>query len=432
MKKALISALFWGNLLAILYFWWQGSSEFVLSQNISQLLVALGRVTGLLAEYFILVELILISRIPFIEREYGFDVLNKYHRWFGYFLGIFILSHPILLTYGYSSLLGLSLKHQFLGFFQSNDIVQAVMGLAIFIFVIIASLPFIRRKLKYESWHIMHLFMYVAIALVLSHQLEATTATHGGGLLYWIILNFTIFGAFGFWRFLKPLLTFNKHRFFIEKVVKENDNVVSIYISGRNMEKFKFESGQFLNVLFLNKGFLQPHPFSFSAPYNGKEIRISAKNVGDYTARLESLSIGTKVIIEGPLGRFTEKASKHNKYLLIAGGIGITPIRSLVESLTGKNKDTILIYGARTPEDAVFKTELEKINANVKYVFSNYEGVDHEKGYIDENKIKNLAPDFKERDIYICGPTQMMDSIIKTLKHLGVKSSRIHYEKFSF
>lgn len=432
MKKALTSAIFWANIFVILYFWWQGSSEFILSQSPAQVLVALGRIAGLLAEYFILVELILISRIPFIEREYGFDVLNKYHRWFGYFLGAFILSHPILLTFGYSSLQNITVAHQFLVFFQSDDILNAFIGLLVFIGVIIASLPFIRRLFKYESWHFVHLFMYLAIALAFGHQLEGATVNHGGFLYYWFVLNFAVFGAFGIWRFLKPLVIFNRHRFFIEKIVKENNNVVSIYISGQNMENFKFESGQFLNVIFLNKGFLQPHPFSFSAPYNGKDIRISAKMLGDYTSKLEGLKEGIKVIIEGPLGKFTEKVAKYNKYLLIAGGIGITPIRSLVESLNQKNKDIILIYGVRTPEDAVFKSELEKITNNIKYVFSNYEKGEHESGYIDESKIKKIAPDFKERDIYICGPTKMMESVIKTLKHLGAKSSQIHYEKFSF
>jgi hypothetical protein len=98
--------------------------------------------------------------------------------------------------------------------------------------------------------------------------------------------------------------------------------VYSVYITGKNLEKFKFNPGQYLHVSFLTKGLWAPHPFSISQAHNGRTIRISVKNSGDHTSRINTLKAGTKVFLEGPFGRFTPAVAKTNKYLFIAGGIG--------------------------------------------------------------------------------------------------------------
>jgi ferredoxin-NADP reductase len=133
--------------------------------------------------------------------------------------------------------------------------------------------------------------------------------------------------------------------------------------------------------------------------------------------------VGTKVFLEGPFGRFTPAVAKTNKYLFIAGGIGITPIRAMIEMLAREHADMLLLYGNRTEQEIAFKDELSQLIPNTHNIIA---------GRIDEEKIKQLAPDFASRDIYLCGPPPMMNSIITILKNLGVPRSHLHYEKFAY
>ncbi|MEK7120496.1 MAG: hypothetical protein AAB840_00195, partial [Patescibacteria group bacterium] len=124
-----------------------------------------------------------------------------------------------------------------------------------------------------------------------------------------------------------------------------------------------------------------------------------------------------------------------NKVLFLAGGIGITPVRSLFEDNLKKGRDAKLIYANRSEADIVFKKELEdlqnKYGVPVVHVLSDKASISGEIGYIDEEKIKRLVPDFRERDVYVCGPVPMMDSLMGILRKIGIPGDKIHFEKFS-
>lgn len=201
------------------------------------------------------------------------------------------------------------------------------------------------------------------------------------------------------------------------------------------MEDFYWRAGQFISVRFLAKGFwLQSHPFSFSVAPNGKMIRITIKQLGDFTNKIAKIPTGTKVFIEGPFGVFTADPDKNKKYLFIAGGIGITPIRAILEELPHATKK-ILLYGNRTERDLVFKKELAELsfarNISVYPVISDDKNFSGEKGIITASLVKKLVPNFKEFVVYICGPKPMMDGIYGELRSFGVKKNNIHLERFS-
>jgi len=432
MNKLVIGAIFFINLAVLLTFWWLGSGYF-LTAGTATLLIALGRLAGLLAEFTIMLQLILISRVPFVEKTYGFDKLNRLHRRVGYSFGASILIHPTLLILGYAKLNDLSLVRQLLDFITNwEDVLKAVIGLSILLIVVFLSLPTIRKMFKYETWHASHLFMYVAIFFFFSHQVNTADVSGGVAFYYWYIVNFTVFGLLVLYRFLHPFILYHKHKFTVLKVVEETHDVTSVYITGKNMADFKYDAGQYLHVSFFTKKLWQPHPFSLSVAQNGAYIRLSIKAVGDYTSLTHKLNPGTKVLLEGPFGRFTEKVAKKDKYLFIAGGIGITPIRSMIEYLSPKKKDMILLYANKTAKDIAFKDELQKLPARHVDILSIEPESGFEKGYIDEEKIKRLSPDFIDRDIYVCGPPPMTDSILLILKKIGVPASQIHFEKFAY
>jgi predicted ferric reductase len=426
-RRLVLYALFFINLGIIGFIWWSGSHSLLVNQ--SGVAIAFGRLAGLLMEYFILVQLVLIGRMKPIEREFGHDKLNRIHRTLGYSLAGVLFCHPFLLTLGYAWKNNNSLLGQFMSFLTNwEDVALAAAALIIFVIVICISIAVIRRKLRYETWYFSHLALYVAIFLALDHQTQTADVSFGWPLYYWLTLNYLIFGLLLLYRFIRPLYLFYRHRFEVEKVVIETHDVQSVYIRGRNLAQYKFEPGQFVNVTFLRRGMWYTHPFSFSAAPNGEYLRLSIKRSGDFTSQIQNLKPGTKVILDGPLGRFTTRAATQSKFLLIAGGIGITPVRSLAEELAATKKDFILLFANKTEGDVVFKTELEQLAPPDRWhnIYS------AEGQYVDAAKIKTLAADFMEREVYLCGPPPMLKGVRQVLLDLGLPPKQLHYEIFAY
>jgi predicted ferric reductase len=179
------------------------------------------------------------------------------------------------------------------------------------------------------------------------------------------------------------------------------------------------------------------HPFSFSSAYNGKFIRLTIKNVGDYTSKIAALAPGTRVLVDGPLGLFIEKRASREKYLFIAGGIGITPLRSMMESIiAGGGKDIVLLISAKTEKDFVFRNEIEAMKREAPalkvYYIVSAPTPGYESGRLDKEKIVRLVPDFFSREVFLCGPPPMMDSVVKNLSEIGFSPKHVHFEQFAF
>lgn len=451
-KKILIYTFGLLNLLVIIVMWWSHSGGLVTSGKQSEILIGFGRITGLLGEFFILIELILIGRITWLEQLFGFDQMNKIHRWIGYGILTFFIGHPVLTILGYAERNGVGSITQFLTFIHIGEYLRGLIGFILFFVVILLSYPIIKKKFRYETWYFAHLLMYLAIGLVIGHQTFADIVTipqepalHGftlGGdvsaglaLYYWFVLNYGIFGVALAYRWIKPLYLLYRHRFYIHKVEKETSDVYSIYITGKDMKKYHFQAGQYANLTFFQKGMWFTHPFSYSCAPNGKYLRFSIKSLGDFTSEISKLTIGTYVLIDGPMGLFTENQAMTEKFLLIAGGIGITPLRALIEVLSDRGKDVVLLYATKSATDIAFKAELESMSKKHHFVISQIieDGTTlYEKGRIDKEKIARLVPDYLERDAYVCGPTPMMKAVVTHLQELGVPKGQIHFEKFSY
>lgn len=404
-------------------------------------LIAFGRVTGLMAQYLLLMEVVLIGRIRVLEEAYGFPVLNRLHQVIGKGLLVCILAHPLLLTIGYGARTSLGIRGQFFDFVQNwEHVLTAVIGLMTIIVAGILSFRWVKKRLRFETWYGTHLLMYIGIALVFRHQMESGDMANPSFLQFWLSLNGIGFGFVLLYRLFRPIALWLRHRFAVSAIRQETPNVVSLIISGRAMDRFRLEPGQYANFHFFG---LAPrwasHPFSFSAAPNGRDLRVSVKRLGDFTNALPQIKIGTGVIIDGPLGRFTLSAMKTNKCLLIAGGIGITPIRALIDEAMERGKETILLYAARTPADLVFRSEIEtvaRMSANhlrVIYFVESQEGDEGcLVGRIDENCIRKHVETLHDRDAYVCGPPIMMEGAIKTLRKLGMPKNQIHSERFSW
>lgn len=404
-------------------------------------LLAWGRLAGLLAVLAILFQLMLVGRVRWVERCYGMDRLTRLHHVSGFALVLLLLLHPILVTFGHAMQADLSYWEQIADFCKTwRGLLTAVIGLSLMIGAIVFSVLVLLKRVRYELWYATHLVLYVAFGLTVLHQVVSGSdlTDHPAFKLYWIALYAFVFVNLAAYRFARPLLTFARHRFVVTQVVPEAGDVTSVYIEGKQLETFRVESGQFMIVRFLADGFRwEAHPFSMSCLPNGKHLRLSIKRLGDFTRRIPELKPGTPVLIDGPHGVFTSRKCSSSKALLIAGGIGVTPIRSLAEELVESGHDVVMIYGNRNSGTIVFKRELDELAAQAGskfhrvYVMSDDPAWPGEKGRVDRERIARLVPDLVDRDIYLCGPPVMMKGVRTALASLNVPASRIHDERFA-
>lgn len=424
----------WGVTLSFLVlFWWSSSGGLFLVGDAASLYTAIGRLSALLAVYAVLMQFFLIGRVRWLERAFGFDALSRVHHWGGYAVVGFIASHLFFTTLGWAMRADVGFFSQFLQLIFLDDVFLALIAVVFFIGVALLSVAIVRKRLPYELWYVTHLLVYVAIVFAWGHQLELGGDFAGNIMfqLYWYALYILSLGSFVWYRFLVPFWLFIRHRFFVSRVVKENDQVVSIYISGKFMQLFQIQAGQFIVVRFLRKDlFWQAHPFSLSRSFDGKELRITVKNLGDFSGVLGTLVPGTSVFLEGPYGSFILPQDPGRKYLFIAGGIGITPICALTQEARARGDDVVLLYGVRTSRESVFHNEFKEAAPKMHIVCSEEMDAMGVKKRITLPFIRERVPDYTDREIYICGPQGMIVSLRKQFLKDGIDASRIHYELF--
>jgi predicted ferric reductase len=398
---------------------------------------ALGQLTGLLGTYAVLLELLLMSRLPWLERYAGLDRLAVWHRWTGFAAVDLLLVHTIAITVGYAAASRQSLAGQTLDFIRhSPDVLMAFGALAAFLAVALTSMRRARRKLDRESWYFVHLYAYLAVALAFAHQLAVGSdfVDDRAARLWWVALYVAVGGAIVGARVVTPAVVNLRSRFHVERVVREAPGVVSLHVRGHHVDRLAAQGGQFFHLRLLTRnGWWRSHPFSLSAQPTAHLLRFTIKELGDHTGRLQRVRPGTRVFLEGPFGTFTAASRTHAKVALIAGGIGITPLRAILDTLPGGSGDLTLLYRSATPADVVFDRELQwfadKRVVTVHHLIGTDIGDDHT-DQLGIPALRSLVPDIDRRDVYVCGPPPLLQALRRRLRHLGVPRRHIHCERF--
>ena len=403
-------------------------------------LTAAGQLTALFGTYLILIELILMSRSPWLDQLFGMDRLAAAHRWIGFAAVWLLVAHGVTTIVGYGLGAGQNaIAEAWILATTYPFVLWAVAGMALFGVVAVSSVRAARRRLSYETWHGIHLYAYLAVALTFAHQLAvgADFTDDPVARLYWIGLYVATAGVLVAFRFGQPIRLSLRHRLRVANVVREGPGVVSIYLAGRDLDQLAIRSGQYLNLRFLTRdGWWRGHPFSISAAPNGQWLRVTVKDLGDDSGGLQRIPVGTRVYAEGPYGGLTDTRRTRSRVLLIAGGIGITPLRALLEELPARPGELTLIYRARRPEDVVFRAELDSIarlnGATVHYLVGQRGSWAVPNDPLGPAALSSLVPDARERDVYLCGPEPMMEAVRRTLRVLGVPTKQIHSERFAY
>lgn len=407
-------------------------------------LAAIGQLTALYGTFLALVGILLMSRAPFIDQVLGSDEASRIHRLAGFASVWLIAAHAIASTVGYSGLSTVPTLGEVWDQIYTFTVLEegglgATVALALLIVVAVISVRAARMRMAYETWYGIHLYVYVAMALGFLHQLTIGTdfVTDELARTTWIALYAVAFVPLILFRFVEPLLRNLRHRFYIEKVVIERDGVASLWISGSAMHKLPVRAGQWFGIRVLNgKGWWRSNPFSLSAGPDGQHLRFTIEALGDRTRELQRVKPGTRVFLEGPYGILTGAVRTREKVLLIAGGIGITPLRALLEVLPVRRGDMALLYRAPTNASVVFKKELNRIaevrGARVDLVTGSRDQFTFNDDPLSPGGLWAAYPDIRERDIYLCGSPRMMATVEKSLRDIGVPHSQIHLERFSW
>ncbi len=248
----------------------------------------------------------------------------------------------------------------------------------------------------------------------------------------WALLYTYVFALVLLHRVLAPLRQATRHRLRVAAVVPESAGVVSIVVEGRHLAELRAEPGQFFRWRFLTPDtWRTAHPFSLSAPPTDDRMRLTVKALGAGSAQLQSIAVGTWIVAEGPYGAMTAARRTRRNVLLIAGGVGITPMRTLFETLPVlPGQDLALLYRARGPQELIFRAELEQIayqrGARLHYLVGN------DADCLSASGLRRLVPDLTERDIYMCASPRMSDAVRESLHEAGLPAGQLHEERFAF
>jgi predicted ferric reductase len=403
------------------------------------LATAAGQLTALAGTDAVLFQLLLMARVPWLERYIGLDRLAVWHRWNGFAAVVLLVAHTALTTMGYAQGAHISLFAQTRDFVSHYpDVLMAFVGLGLLIAVAATSVRVARRRLRRETWYWIHLYAYLAVALSFAHQLAVGTdfSNDPAARAWWVALYAGVFGAIALWRIGEPIRFNARHQLRVHGVVRETPGVVSIYLRGRDLDRIHAQAGQFFLWRFLTRdGWWKANPFSLSAAPSSRRLRITVKELGDRTHDLQAVRKGTRVIAEGPYGTFTTDLRTRRRVVLIAGGIGITPLRALLASMPAAPGEITLVYRAVSADDVLFRDEITEIGTRRGVVLHALLGAEIGDDLTDQlgiPAIMRLVPDVRDRDVFVCGPPAMVDAVRRRLHRIGVPAEQIHFERFEF
>ena len=403
--------------------------------------------TGLLSQVLMILMVLFMARIPWVEQSWGHDVLARRHKWMGYVSFWLAIVHTALFALDrikrQPSEWPTALWHLFV---TDPWMLWATLGTLAIIGVVVTSIQIARRRQRYESWHLLHLYSYLGMALVLPHEIFDGTHFHETWTqVFWWSLYFGSLAAVLIWRVAMPLWKSWRHRLVVEDVVSETPSAFSILLRGRDLNRLGTKSGQFFIFRFLGSpGWTRGNPYSISAGPTNDHLRITLEATGDGALRARTLKPGSRVLIEGPYGTMTADRRRHPRMLMLAAGVGITPFRALLEDSSYAPREATLIYRYTEDEHAIFLGELTtlayqrgielvllpgKRRNDGSWLPADVEGTDAE---TDVEALLRMVPDIAERDVFACGPVPWLKSVHRAANRAGVKTRDFHQEDYAW
>ncbi|MFD8815012.1 ferric reductase-like transmembrane domain-containing protein [Streptomyces sp. NPDC059627] len=395
---------------------------------------ALGRVTGMLSGYAMVVVVLLSARIPPLERALGQDRLIVWHRRLAPWGLYLLLAHAVLITVGYARAARTGILAE-IGqlLWTYPGVLSATVGSALLLAAGVTSYRRARRRMKYETWWAVHLYTYLGLGLSFVHQIDtgAPFVGHPLATAWWTSLWVGTLVVVLAFRVGLPLYRSVRHDLRVAQVSSVGPHTWSIVLSGRRLEKLPTAGGQFMMWRFLRRElWWQAHPYSLSAAPQADHLRITVKELGDHSTALSRLTPGTRVAFEGPYGVFTADARRSRNVLLVGAGVGTTPVRALLDELPPDTHVVVLLRG-RHSQDIAHLDEFERLVAKRRGLLHTVTGP-REAVRLDAPSLHTLVPDIAGRDVFVCGPDAFTRAVVAAARDTGVPAGHIHHEDFAF
>jgi predicted ferric reductase len=433
------------SLLIVAALWVSNGGMQDLGASGADSLSSIGRLTGLFSADLLLLQVLLMARIPLAERAFGQDRLARWHRWTGFTSFWLMVAHIVLITLGYAAAAHANAFAELWDMIWTYPgMLLATAGTALLIMVVVTSIKMARRRLRYESWHLLHLYAYLGVGFALPHQLWTGSdfLASPAATIYWWTLYGAAAAAVLAYRIGLPAWRNLNHHLVVDRVVPEGPGLTSVYLRGRRLGRLPVRAGQFFQWRFLDgPGWSRSHPYSLSATPGGDLLRITVKDLGDGSGRVAGLRPGTRALIEGPYGTLTGDTYDGGPVVFLACGIGVTPLLSLLGELPYRPGEATLIYRARTEASLAFRNELEWFAARrgvrlvyllgaraerVSWLPAQY--ADH----ADADALRQIVPVIARSQVYVCGPADWTEAARAAARDTGVPEERLHTELFSW
>ena len=404
--------------------------------SVYSIIASLSRLAALTGSYFAIVGIFFVARIPAVERGVGHDRLVAWHRKLGPWSLYLILIHVLFITLSWAGQDHIPLYKEIWNFLKTFPWMwPALAGFFLMMLAGVTSYRKARAKMSYETWWIIHVYTYIAIAASFMHQVlnGQMFINHPLNRLYWTMLYILMAAAVIIYRFGIPLVRSLRHNLVVEKVIVEAPGLISVIMRGRNLKGLAAEGGQFFGWRFLTRGhFLMSHPYSLSAAPTDNHLRITIKDLGDHSRATRFIKKGTRVFVEGPYGAFTAGRATQPHVVMVGGGVGITPIRALMDEFkNGVQMD--VFYRVSKKEELILKDELDYLVENSNGMTRVHYMVGSRKEFpMTADFLKSFAPRIADSDIYICGPEALVETVRHAAEELGVPKNRFHDEDFAF
>jgi predicted ferric reductase len=381
------------------------------------------------------------GRLKFFNAPFGTDLVYHFHRQIGIAAFFLVFAHPTLLFILDSRYL------RYLNIFTSPLPVKFG-SLAILFLVLVVWLAEYRQKLKipYWFWKFWHgILATVMVSLALIHIfLTGNYVSQAWKKELWIGYSVLFIGMLIYTRVIYPL-RLTRNPFTVTEVKNERGDVWTISLKPPAGKEIHFQPGQFGWLTAWKSPFSDSeHPFSLvSSAEKTASLQMSIKNLGPFTKTIQKLQSGDKVYLDGPYGYFsTDRYPDAKKLVLIPGGIGVTPIMSILRTLAdrGDQRPLKVFYANQTWDAVTFREEMEelrqRLNMELVYVIErppdDWQG---ESGFLNNAVLKKYLPDDwlgDDTEVFLCGPTPMMNAVEKALHQTGYAERKVHTERYSF
>jgi predicted ferric reductase len=400
-------------------------------------LVTLGRMSGILAASLVLLQYLLSGRVKLLDRVFALNRLLILHRGVAVAAAVLGTLHPLLLFAPETRQIG--------PFFPGAWPVYLGPVVLIGLWtVVVVSLWRIFLGIPFQRWWILHrLGVFSLVALIGLHVFIVGTDFMIGWPRTLLASVFGVYVLFFVYNKLFKPLRMRSGPYTVASVTPLEGKANLIELDPPGDRAFPYAPGQFSFVRFLSPNVSrEEHHFTLSStPTRGDRLNHTIKCLGDYTATLGRLRPGDKALMDGPYGLFTylAYAPKGKRLLLIAAGIGITPLLSMLRHLADHRdpRPITLIWSNRKRTDILFQDELQEMRSvlpglTVHHVLTREEDWEGPKGRLDKSMLEGLlTKEDQEGHVFLCGPPAMMDAVERALKDLGFSGKRIHTERFA-